>query len=710
MSLPGKDGQPLFDLSEDHDVQVDTSGGLTERQVSIERVIKKVLSSQSVETAIADSVRNAFKMKLWRMGKKLSKVGGTKRKRIIEEWKTSTWHLTLDVKSILGQKRKLELSLENEQSKRQKLESKVHALRDLSNKQSKLISVLQNGGRKCRSSCSKSWHQYSRQHQVVKRKMFADKVNSALSMFNDDPHFTPISMQVSLGSGQETLDLSKGTFVKSSHGMESATEPDDFVKFVLYVKDKFSLSDSAYKELTQLVPALPRFHNVKLVSKGLNSTFDIFQAPNGYTGVQQHLKDRLEFCLQNLSLQDDELIQVKLTGDGTIIGRSFHVLNIAFTLINDLSSVSSCDGNHLLAILKCPENYDSLKESLEDILKEASELKSVSINGRTHQIEYFLGGDLKFLALVCGIEAANGSYSCIWCKCRSSERWDMSKEWSAFDVSKGARTVKEIQELSIKSRANMGCKRSPLFTFIPIHRVLIDTLHLFLRVSDLLINLLIQDLRRVDGIAKATAVDPVKHTSVSAYEKFLKDVCKINFKFYCAKESKDLQWRDLTGPEKIRVFKNIDIPKYFPRLKNASALQDIWNEFWRLFSKLEAPGDTEELKADIHNWVKMFLKQYQTKNVTPYVHAFAFHVPEFIEKYNSVTKFNQQGLEKLNDVTTQHYMRSSNHHEQEALMQVMQKRNRLESLEANGFKRAARKNHCSVCGESTHIKRNCPLS
>ena len=51
----------------------------------------------------------------------------------------------------------------------------------------------------------------------------------------------------------------------------------------------------------------------------------------------------------------------------------------------------------------------------------------------------------------------------------------------------------------------------------------------------------------------------------------------------------------------------------------------------------------------------MFLKQYQTKNITPYVHSFAFHVPEFIAKFSSVCRFNQQGLEKLNDVTTQQY-------------------------------------------------------
>ena len=46
---------------------------------------------------------------------------------------------------------------------------------------------------------------------------------------------------------------------------------------------------------------------------------------------------------------------------------------------------------------------------------------------------------MKFLNMVCGMEAANSN--CVWCKCPSQDRWDMSKEWSAFDLTKGARMI-----------------------------------------------------------------------------------------------------------------------------------------------------------------------------------------------------------------------------------------------------------------------------
>ena len=101
---------------------------------------------------------------------------------------------------------------------------------------------------------------------------------------------------------------------------------------------------------------------------------------------------------------------------------------------------------------------------------------------------------------------------------------------------------------------------------------MIDTLHLFLRVSDVLINLLIQDLRRLDGILKDTVVDSQQHVNITAYESLLHE-CKINFRWYTGKD-KELQWRDLTGPEKVRLFnsRSLDLPKYFPGLTIAPAL------------------------------------------------------------------------------------------------------------------------------------------
>ena len=59
----------------------------------------------------------------------------------------------------------------------------------------------------------------------------------------------------------------------------------------------------------------------------------------------------------------------------------------------------------------------------------------------------------------------------------------------------------------------------------PMERVIIDNLHLFLRVTDNLINLLILDLRQMDGI-KYIQLDRGKATIIQKYDTFLLDTCK----------------------------------------------------------------------------------------------------------------------------------------------------------------------------------------
>lgn len=69
------------------------------------------------------------------------------------------------------------------------------------------------------------------------------------------------------------------------------------------------------------------------------------------------------------------------------------------------------------------------------------------------------------------------------------------------------------------------------------------------------------------------------------------------------------------------------------------------------------------------------------------MHAFAQHVPEFLHLYGNIVIFNQQGLERLNDITTKHYQRATKHQDYEALKQVLEKRNRIEFLEDGGYQR-----------------------
>lgn len=66
--------------------------------------------------------------------------------------------------------------------------------------------------------------------------------------------------------------------------------------------------------------------------------------------------------------------------------------------------------------------------------------------------------------------------------------------------------------------------------------------------------------------------------------------------------------------------------------------------------------------------------------ITPYMHLLVFHIPEFMKIYGNINLFNTQGLEKLNDFTTQYYHTSTNKNKKnnKYLRQLIEKRNRIE--------------------------------
>ena len=343
----------------------------------------------------------------------------------------------------------------------------------------------------------------------------------------------------------------------------------DTIHSTLYVKDKHSIADAGYHELSMLSD-LPYITQIKKLRHELNSHYDIRKVPGDIIGVQQSLTarliPRLTSIVENATDKVHSCFRVKLTGDGTQIDRGLTVVNVAFTILEEGNKARSASGNHSIGIFKVSEDYHALISAMQDIITEAKSLKNVTINNTTYEIKYFLGGDMKFLALVCGIDSATCIYPCIWCKCPKGERHNMKLKWSITDEQQGARTVEEITTMSKLGKNNKNkynCSHEPMFSFIPIQRVVIDTLHLFLRISDVLINLLIRDIRVLD----ATNNNKVTTNYMIVYQNFLNEACKIHFRFYTDKESKALKWRDLTGPEKKRLLERIDIPTLFHRIQ-----------------------------------------------------------------------------------------------------------------------------------------------
>ena len=271
---------------------------------------------------------------------------------------------------------------------------------------------------------------------------------------------------------------------------------------MLYVKDRFQVSDQAWHQLSELAGDIPSLYGIKKRMEQLNSKWNIFSTPGQAEGVQIKLGDSLKDQLERLIEDGVELtenVKIKVSGDGTRVGKRLQILNVTYTILNEGKVAMSEKGNYVLAIIKTKDDYSAIRESLKDLREEMMNLSNITIKRKIYHLEYFLGGDWKFLATVCGIGHANHEFACIWCKCPRSQRWDPNKEWSILDSSKGARSIEEIKRFCSTQR-KFNCQRAPLFDFIPMNHVVIDTLHLFLLISDVLTELLIKELRTQDAI------------------------------------------------------------------------------------------------------------------------------------------------------------------------------------------------------------------
>lgn len=176
---------------------------------------------------------------------------------------------------------------------------------------------------------------------------------------------------------------------------------------------------------------------------------------------------------------------------------------------------------------------------------------------------------------------------------------------------------------------------------------------------------------------------------MAAYEKFLKDL-GINFEWKINKDNKKLEYRDLTGPEKLKLFKNIDFELFFPDDNEKEKLKVLWTLFMEIVDDLKLDYKTDQaianLKDKMTKWFGIFLTLYRAKDVTPCMHAMYHHVPEFLKLYGNLNMYNQQGMEKYNDIASKDYFRSSNHQGVSAIKQIFLKNKEFSTSKVQAVK------------------------
>ncbi|RGB29381.1 hypothetical protein C1646_766696 [Rhizophagus diaphanus] len=274
------------------------------------------------------------------------------------------------------------------------------------------------------------------------------------------------------------------------------------------------------------------------------------------------------------------------------------------TLLNDLNGLQKPDNNYALVLYPEAESYESLKNALTSLISDLS------------------SSDWKFLSICLEIKAANAQHFCPWCDCSKDEINTTTKTIS-----------KSMDEIRDNYNQIDGHIKKPLFFMMPLQNWVCDELHIFLRITDRLWELMLSDLRH-----ETTNEEIWKEKILLEMQRL-----KITFQFWHEKNKRAIQ------------------------------IQNQFNELYLLMQNKQTTGKTFHYKAQ--TWLNAFLApskghpnrsnfirgMYQIQDITPYIHVLVNHVAEFIEIHHEfgLTAFSCSAVEKKNHIQVCLYFRNT---------------------------------------------------
>ena len=350
---------------------------------------------------------------------------------------------------------------------------------------------------------------------------------------------------------------------------------------------------------------------------------------------------------------------------------------MSFGILQSSDDIMSAKGNHTIAVVKGKEDYDLLRECFADVFRDINEVvteKKIDLDGETVNLEFFLGGDYKFILLMMGLSGASSNHACVWCKIHKDQRWDMHHDLDYYNSPPMQRTLEEMHNLAGKKK-NYCCVHAPILN-IELSHVVIDELHLLLRIMDVLIGNLVQEALQWD---KRDNWGKKASEQNSVHVNHLIDVirsCGVSFDIWektnADKKGSGLyDFTSLLGSDKKKLLKELPekLDGVIPPLCE-STVKTLWEKFSIVYSIVTCKTPSEEMIADYFHkaqeWVKLFVSLrdkaigYKKANVTPYIHAMVYHVPIFFQTFKTVKLFTGQGVEKNNDVARTIVLRKSN--------------------------------------------------
>lgn len=292
---------------------------------------------------------------------------------------------------------------------------------------------------------------------------------------------------------------------------------------LMYWKEQHNISDKIYQALQDATTNLPTLYSAKNFRKKLNDTLVIHSNDKGfYAEIVPLLTNLIDDMFARNQIKLNDKILIKLAGDGTNVGVR-KLLNFTFSILNSETCLAA-SGHHTLGVFEMrQESFEDIDICLKEIIRDLANLKQVEItNGVRFEVDLFLAGDLKFLSIAHGINGAQANYPCIWCTVSKHQYRSHIDKCSIIDESLKARKHSQFETLGHHSGEQStsftqplvcriqffilkpsGYLRKSIFDFIPFEKTIPDMLHMFMRIAERLLKLLVEATNTTDQILAA---------------------------------------------------------------------------------------------------------------------------------------------------------------------------------------------------------------
>lgn len=310
-----------------------------------------------------------------------------------------------------------------------------------------------------------------------------------------------------------------------------------------------------------------------------------------------------------------------------------------------------------IGIWRTKEDYDSIKEPFLGLKKACLDAS----RRLPFTVHWCLGGDMKSILILTGNVHAGHStgHNCQYCSQTMKTRKDLSNNF----------TIEEDRPAGVKSNLLEG--------WIENGDIVIDPLHMLLRIYDTLFHRLWEKLGAVTGGENEAKrrLEPEMQKIVSY------------FKFFKSAETGEWKWPTINGSQRLQVLLNLDVEAVWNEAPVAArSLQACMREFAHIYQTQinnwhPSPGSDvqKQLQALIR---KLCMKPMQQRAIAPrqtgrvrvgsktqqasvrtgedavfnptelmtlYFHMAFSHVGELIDRHGSLRAFSMQHLERGNN-------------------------------------------------------------